>query len=132
MELKPCYKQTEVGVIPEEWQVSLFGNVADIIDPQPDHRTPPEITGGEPYIGISDFIDDNSVDWEGCRKIIPKAVDKQQANFQLGLGDIIFGKIGTIGSPKFLPVTPFRYALSANIILIKSRIEPYFVMAWLK
>ncbi|MDX9989975.1 restriction endonuclease subunit S [Thiothrix unzii] len=132
MELKAGYKQTEVGVIPEDWEISSMNTIADIIDPQPDHRTPPETGNGEPYIGISDFIDDNSVDWIGCRKIIPMAVHKQQTNFQLESGDIIFGKIGTIGSPKFVPITSFRYALSANVILIKPKITSYFVMAWLK
>jgi type I restriction enzyme S subunit len=58
------YKQTELGVIPEDWAISTLESVAHIIDPQPDHRTPPEATGGEPYIGISDFIDNHTVDWE--------------------------------------------------------------------
>jgi type I restriction enzyme S subunit len=131
MGVRPGYKQTEVGVIPEEWEVSNFAAIAEIIDPQPDHRTPPEASLGEPYIGISDFQNHNTVDWNGCRKIISKAVDKQQASFKIREGDIIFGKIGTIGSPRFLPLTSFRYALSANVILIQPRIEPYFVMAWL-
>src|SRR5260370_24966094 len=131
MEVKPGYQQTEVGVIPEGWEVSNFDAIADIIDPQPDHRTPPEVAVGEPYIGISDFKEHDIVDWNGSRKIISKAVDKQQARFQIREGDIIFGKIGTIGSPQFLPLTSFRYALSANIILIQPKIEPYFVMAWL-
>jgi len=30
MELKPGYKQTEVGVIPEDWEVSTFGDVFDV------------------------------------------------------------------------------------------------------
>jgi type I restriction enzyme S subunit len=33
MEVKPCYKQTEVGVIPEEWAVKPFGDVVDT-DPE--------------------------------------------------------------------------------------------------
>jgi len=132
MEVKPGYKLTEVGVIPDDWGIATLGTVASIIDPQPDHRTPPEVSGGEPYIGISDFINDTLVDWSNCRKIIPLALDKQQINFQICHGDIIFGKIGTIGSPKFLPVTLFRYALSANVILIKPKIESHFLMSWLK
>lgn len=126
------YQQTEVGVIPEDWEVYMLDTVANIIDPQPDHRTPPEVVGGEPYIGISNFTVDNSVDWDGSRKIIPAAVDKQQASFLIRPGDIIFGKIGTIGLPKFLPNTSFRYALSANILLIQPNIDPYFIMAWLR
>jgi type I restriction enzyme, S subunit len=31
MELKPGYKQTEVGVIPEEWEVKPLGIVADVV-----------------------------------------------------------------------------------------------------
>ncbi len=126
------YKLTEVGVIPEDWDVVNLDKIASIIDPQPDHRTPPETSGGEPYIGISDFINDTNVDRDGCRKIIPKALEKQQQSFYISSGDIIFGKIGTIGSPKFLPVTPFRYTLSANVILIKPKFEPHFLMSWLK
>ena len=127
----PGYKQTEIGVIPEDWEVKELESVARIIDPQPDHRTPPETLGGEPYIGISDFIDDRSVDWDSSRKIVSKAIDKQRLNFQVGPGNIIFGKIGTIGSPKFLPIVPFRFGLSANVLLIQPKIEPNFVMAWL-
>jgi type I restriction enzyme S subunit len=140
MEVKPLrqssvqagYKQTEVGVIPEEWEVGALESVARIIDPQPDHRTPPETAGGEPYIGISDFIDDCTVKWDSSRKIVSRAVDKQQLSFQVGPGNIIFGKIGTIGSPKFLPTVPFRFGLSANVLLIQPRIEPNFVMSWLR
>ena len=132
MEVKPGYKQTEVGVIPEEWEVGALESVARIIDPQPDHRTPPETAGGEPYIGISDFIDYCTVDWDSSRKIVSRAIDKQLSSFQVRPGDIIFGKIGTIGSPKFLPTVPFRFGLSANVLLIQSRIEPNFVMSWLR
>jgi type I restriction enzyme, S subunit len=132
MGLKPGCKQTEAGVIPEDWEICPLASVAQIIDPQPDHRTPPEAKGGEPYIGISDFLDDHSVNWDASRKIISRAVDKQRASFQIHPGDIIFGKIGTIGSPKFAPPTPFRYALSANVLLIQPTIEPYFVMSWLR
>lgn len=30
MELKPGYKQTEVGVIPEDWEVSSLGEIGNI------------------------------------------------------------------------------------------------------
>ncbi len=130
--VKDGYKATDVGVIPNDWEVTTLENIANIIDPQPDHRTPPELDRGEPYIGISDFLNETLVDWDNCRKIIPKAVDKQQASFYVSPGDIVFGKIGTIGVPKFVPTTTFRYALSANVILIKPKIPSYFLMAWLK
>lgn len=125
------YKQTEVGVIPEEWDVATIEELADIIDPQPDHRTPPESSNGEPYIGISDFINSREVDWAASRKIISKAVDKQEKCFQLQKGDIVFGKIGTIGVPKFVPQVPFRFALSANVILLHPKnVESIYLMGF--
>ena len=30
MELKPGYKMTEVGVIPEDWEVKVLGDCSDI------------------------------------------------------------------------------------------------------
>ena len=130
--INPGYKQTEVGVIPEDWEVSLLESVAQVIDTQPDHRTPPEATNGEPYIGVSDFLDDYTVDWSRSRKVISRAIDKQRASFQLNPGDIIFGKIGTIGLPRFVPTASFRFGLSANVLLIQPAIDPYFLMEWLK
>lgn len=125
------YKQSEVGIIPKDWNVVTIEKISAIIDPQPDHRTPPESTNGEPYVGISDFINSREVDWESSRKIISKAVDKQEKSFQLQKGDIVFGKIGTIGVPKFVPKVPFRYALSANVILLQpKKVEPYYLMAF--
>ena len=32
MELKPGYKQTEVGVIPEDWEVQKLGSIATFLD----------------------------------------------------------------------------------------------------
>ncbi len=125
------YRKTEVGVIPEDWDVVTMDQATIIIDPQPDHRTPPERVGGEPYIGISDFLSEKVVDWESSRKIISVAVDKQEYRFRLKQGDIIFGKIGTIGVPKFVPVVPFRYALSANVLLLQPKVEPNFLMSYL-
>lgn len=43
-------------------------------------------------------------------------------------GDILFGKIGTIGIPRYVPVSD-RIALSANAILVKPRAVPEYVMA---
>jgi len=124
------YKNTDVGLIPLDWAVVDMEQIASIIDPQPDHRTPPESSSGEPYIGISDFLNSVKVDWDSSRKIIRSAVDKQQARFQIDKGDIVFGKIGTIGVPKFVPEVSFRFALSANVILLKPKIEPNFLMAF--
>jgi len=124
------YKETDLGWIPKEWEVVPFSEVSDIIDPQPDHRTPPEAENGIPYIGVSDFLEDGSLDMKGSKKVIPEAYAKQKKRFQVTEGDIIFGKIGTIGEPKYIPLKE-GFALSANVVLIKPKIEPEYILSYL-
>lgn len=124
------FKDSPLGQIPKDWEVEKFEKLADAIDPQPDHRAPPEVNDGEPYIGVGDFRPDGSIDFNGCRKVSSAAVTKQQQRFSIEPGDIIFGKIGTIGLPKLLQQVGRRYALNANTVLIKPRGCASFVM-WL-
>jgi type I restriction enzyme, S subunit len=52
MELKPGYKQTEVGVIPEDWEVGpLRGLVSMVIDNR--GKTPPLAVHGHPMIEVN-------------------------------------------------------------------------------
>ena len=57
MELKPGYKQTEVGIIPEDWEVKTFESVAHIergkFTARP--RNDPKYYGGDiPFIQTGD------------------------------------------------------------------------------
>lgn len=124
-----AFKDSALGRIPVEWASRKLVKLAACVDPQPDHRTPPEVLDGFPYIGISDFQADGRINFEAARKISLKALQKQEQSFRVEEGDFIFGKIGTIGFPKRLPLLP-TYALSANVILVKPFETPSFVY-WL-
>ena len=50
MEVRPGYKQTDVGVIPEEWAIKLLGEVAVIKDGT--HQTPMYVTVGIPFFSV--------------------------------------------------------------------------------
>ncbi|HHO0790651.1 TPA: restriction endonuclease subunit S [Aeromonas hydrophila] len=112
------YHETPIGLLPRDWCISKLSCIADVIDPQPDHRTPPQDEHGIPYVGISDFQDDEEIDSYNCRLVSLSVLEKQRQRFLVESGDIIFGKIGTIGQPKMIRGTG-DFALSANILLIK-------------
>lgn len=122
------FKDSELGRIPKEWEVEKLGNLIFAIDPQPDHRTPAIVTDGVPYVGISDFISNGEIDIKNCRRVGFDVLDKQRKAFSIDKGDLIFGKIGTIGKPKVLPCFSNQYfTLSANVILIKPIECPEFI-----
>jgi type I restriction enzyme S subunit len=111
------YKESDLGLIPREWEVEELGDFIEAIDPQPSHRTPPEFHNGTPYLGIND-IQNGEVQLSKCRLVNPEVLIEHKKRYSISEGDIIFGKIGTIGSPKRLSL-PQSYSLSANVILIK-------------
>lgn len=118
------YQKTAIGWIPVTWTLKYLSEAADVIDPQPDHRTPPESNEGIAYVGIGDFDRYQELALASCRKIIPDAYEKQRRRFSVDEGDVIFGKIGTIGQAKRLPFG--GYAVSANVILFKPKIDSYY------
>lgn len=111
------FKDSTVGRIPKSWEVVSVGSLVDVIDPQPDHRTPPEVENGIPYVGLGDIDKSGVINFSGARKVSQAAFEKQCKSFELHKGAFVFGKIGTIGNPSILPERRF-YCLSANVVLI--------------
>ncbi|WP_373547766.1 restriction endonuclease subunit S [Chamaesiphon sp.] len=107
---------------------------ANVIDPQPDHRTPPEIDGGMPYVSIANISIAGKVDIIGSRKVSITAIERQEASFTLKTGDIVLGKIGTIGAARPIIVKD-RFALSANVVLVQpdeSKVMKEFILGLLR
>ena len=125
--------------------VELFGNpldetakypihqvrkIANLVDPQPSHRTPPIDEDGIPYVSIKDCdYKTGKIDFEGARKVSRKVLEEHLKRYTLQDGDFVIGKIGTIGNPVFVPVRD-DYTLSANVVLVQPNSElvsPYFL-----
>lgn len=114
------------------WSTCEIGDVADTIDPQPSHRTPPVSSDGVPYIGIAECnYKTLQIDFANARKVGRDVLQEHLNRYTLNKGDFIIGKIGTIGKPFFLPDKQ-TYTLSANTVLIKpnkQKVEPQFLFA---
>lgn len=112
-----------IGEIPDGWEVKRLGILTDIIDPQPDHRAPKMDDNGLPYLGIRDINDDGSINIHTARMVDVKAIEKQERSFTLNDGDILYGKVGTLGNPKRVSLGGERVALSATLVIIKNKTE---------
>jgi len=120
-------------LLPEKWAWLKGHRIANFIDPQPSHRTPPEYPSGIPYIGYADILNAGSVDFLNARKVSQTILEEHRKRYTLQTGDFVIGKIGTIGKPFLLP-SPFNYTLSANIILVqpnKHLVSPSYLMAFI-
>ena len=114
----------------EKWPIHTVDNVAEAVDPQPSHRTPPIDSDGIPYVSIKDCdLKSGNIDFEGARKVSKNVLEEHLKRYELHDGDFIIGKIGTVGNPIFVPQRR-NYALSANVVLVqpnKSVVRPYFL-----
>lgn len=119
--------------LPQGWAYSRGNLLADFIDPQPSHRTPPVCQNGVPYIGYTDIFHEYGIDFDNARKVSPNVFEEHKNRYTLKDGDFVFGKIGTLGKPFFLP-QPFDYCLSANLIVIQPKllvVNPKFLSLYL-
>ena len=116
----------------DRWNVCEIGDVADTIDPQPSHRTPPISPDGIPYVGIAECnYRTCRIDFEKARKVGRNVLREHTERYTLDEGDFIIGKIGTIGKPFFIPAEQ-TYTLSANTVLIKpikGKVVPQYLYA---
>lgn len=114
----------------EKWPIHTVDNVAEAVDPQPSHRTPPIDPDGIPYVSIKDCdLKSGTIDFKGARKVSKNVLEEHLKRYELHDGDFIIGKIGTLGNPIFVPQRR-NYALSANVVLVqpnKSVVRPYFL-----
>jgi type I restriction enzyme S subunit len=116
MELtKTKYKETEVGLIPEDWKVNTLGNIAFVT----------KLAGFEYSLHFNSYKDEgdiivvrgtnithNKMDLTDV-KTIPIATSKKLPRSKLFKNDLVFAYVGTIG-PIFLIEEDDKYHLGPN------------------
>lgn len=113
-----------------KYPIHQVGEIANLVDPQPSHRTPPIDEDGIPYVSIKDCdYKTGKINFESARKVSRKVLEEHLNRYTLHDGDFVIGKIGTIGNPVFVSASD-DYTLSANVILVQPNSElvsPYFL-----
>jgi type I restriction enzyme S subunit len=105
MEVKPGYKQAEVGVIPEEWAVVAVRKLVEekILEKPLDgnhgniHPNSRDYVGhGIPFVMANSFAN-GQIDLLGCKFITKERADKLQKGFSIS-GDVLLTHKGTVGN----------------------------------
>lgn len=129
MELMPGYKQSDVGVIPEDWDVvsvkhlveeeilekPLDGNHGNIHPKSSDY-----VDYGIPFVMANNFAN-GEVDLNSCKFITRERADRLQKGFSV-TGDVLLTHKGTVGS------TAIVGRLSTDYIMLTPQVTYYRVM----
>lgn len=101
---KRDYKQTEIGVIPTDWEVCLLGNVANIFrggSPRPIQKYITGLQDGINWIKIGDVKETSKYITSTEEKIIPSGVKYSR---EVHAGDFILSNSMSFGRPYILAI----------------------------
>ena len=89
-------KETEIGKVPEDWEVVKLGEVVREKITDGTHKTPQYIENGIPFITITNLVN-GKIDFSKCRFI-----SEEEHNFLINRckpekDDVLLSKVGTLG-----------------------------------
>lgn len=95
--MKTKFKQTEIGMIPEDWEIKLISHVVNIISGGTPKTSNPDYWGGNiPWISIVDFVGDNRWIHKTEKTITKMGLDESSTGL-LHKGQLIISARGTVG-----------------------------------
>lgn len=127
MELKPGYKQTEVGVIPEDWEVRSIIDLAQITTgPFGTLLKANEYTNNEgvPLISVGE-IGEGSFRITQRTPLVPWAVVRRLPQYILRKGDIVFGRKGAVDRSALVGKEQAGWFLGSDGISIRPQDDQY-------
>ena len=102
--VKKRYKQTEIGVIPEDWESTCFGENVKIYrggSPRPIQDYITHLSTGINWIKIGDVGENDKYIRSTQEKIIPEGVSKSR---EVHVGDFILSNSMSFGRPYILDI----------------------------
>ena len=124
MTIPQGYKQTELGIIPEDWDIQSVGKHCSVkarIGWQ-GLRSDEYLTSGEYGLITSTDIVDGMVDWRTCC-FVSKARYSQDPNIIVQENDTLISKDGTIGKVGIVQNIPFPSTLNSGVFVVRPKLD---------
>jgi type I restriction enzyme S subunit len=123
MELKPGYKQTEVGVIPGDWEVLELEETAKVVDSL--HQTPSFSEDGYPMVRVTD-IKTGNLSFNGALKVCETVFAEFTKNYKPKRGDIVLSRVGSYGVSSFVE-TDEPFCMGQNTVVLQPKLPARFL-----
>jgi len=123
MEVKPGYKQTEVGVIPEDWEIAKLIEQAKVVDSL--HQTPSFSDDGYSMVRVSD-IKPGNLELNGTLKVCESVFNEFTKSYRPKRGDIVLSRVGSYGISSFVE-TDAPFCMGQNTVVIEPKVPARFL-----
>jgi type I restriction enzyme S subunit len=116
VKIREGYKQSEVGVIPEDWEVWKLKNCCTKIT-DGTHDTPKPIQNGTPFL-TAIHVKENCIDFEGCYYLPKNVHDEIYRRCNPEKNDVLMVNIGAGVATTALVNVEYEFSLK-NVALLK-------------
>jgi type I restriction enzyme S subunit len=113
--IKKGYKQTEIGVIPEDWEVKKLGELVEVKDGT--HQTPKYFDSGIPFYSVESVTNNDFTNIKYISEAEHKLLTKK---FKIEEMDILMTRIGSIGNCKLITWNP-NASFYVSLALLKPK-----------
>jgi len=114
MEVKKGFKKTEIGIIPNDWEISTLGKCCSkIVDGT--HFTPIYQTDGIPFISVENITGNNL---DNTKFISVREHKKLIQRCKPQLHDILMTRIGSLGETKYV-TWETEFSIYVSLVLLR-------------
>lgn len=100
----------------EAWKQRKLGEVSKIGDI--DHRMPPSVDDGIPYLMTGDFIEENELNFENTKLVSEDDYLQLSKKIRPEYGDILFARYASVGAVRYVS-THRKFLISYSCAIIK-------------
>jgi len=120
---KTKFKQTEIGMIPEDWEEKELQKISRVIDSC--HKTPKYSPEGIAMVRVTD-IKYGDIDLKNTLKVTTDVYDEFTLNHKPQKNDIVMSRVGTYGVTSFVSTNDL-FCLGQNTVVIHPSINSRFI-----
>lgn len=103
--------------VPEGWTAATLNQLAlQIADV--DHKMPRAVDHGIPYVSTRDFIDEDTIDFDGAKRISLEDFEALSRKVKPARGDLLLSRYGTVGEVRAVE-TDAAFQASYSVAIIK-------------
>ena len=113
------HKQTEIGEIPESWEVVKLGDIVKESIKDGVHQTPTYVEDGVSFITAKDIVG-NKISFAECAYISLEEHETLIKRVKPEIGDVLLTKVGTIGNVALVDVSQ-EFSIFVQVALIKPK-----------
>ncbi len=101
----------------DAWEQRKLGELVEIGDI--DHRMPPTVEDGIPYLMTGDFLGINELNFDGVKHISKEDYEQLSRKIKPERGDIIFARYASVGAVRYIDFTR-EFLISYSCAIIKN------------